>query len=240
MHEHDLTRTFDRVFVTGDIHGDMLDLQDRVESAGAGENDLMILLGDCGFFFSCYYEGSAYRDEARRKHAAKMPCTFLCIQGNHEQPFAQMDAEPVRIYEGDGYYRDGVYFAANGTSFTIGGKRFLAVGGACSIDRQWRLDYGYPWWEREELSQEEFDRILERTEGERYDFILTHTAPYEDMPREAFIKIENAYTNQNSTERNLQRLKAQIEYQTWYAGHFHIDKIAGNIHFLYTMWERLI
>lgn len=238
--ENDLIKNINRVFITGDIHGDVKDFADRVESMMSTKDDLVIILGDCGFFYNCYYPGSEFRDESRRKFAKKLPCTILCVQGNHEQPFKEMEAEKVKIFDGEGYYRDGIYFADNGTEFSIKDKCFLILGGACSIDRKQRLDYGYPWWDNEELSQQEFDKIIVKTQGKHYDFILSHTVPYEDMPREAFIELEFAYTNDNFTEKNLQTIKNNVSYGMWYAGHFHIDKLLDKLRFYCYMWEQIL
>ena len=50
-----MNKQFNRIFVTGDIHGDMNDLADRVAHIGdTTKDDLFIILGDCAFFYSVY------------------------------------------------------------------------------------------------------------------------------------------------------------------------------------------
>ncbi len=239
----DLDKSFERVFVTGDIHGEIIDLEDRVESMMATKNDLLILLDDCGFYYDSYFadEGKiASTDYDKLVRASKLPCTILCVQGNHEQPFKEMSAKRVKIFDGEGYCREGVYFAENGTEFHINGKSFLVVGGACSVDRNVRFTYREPWFENEELTQSEFDEIIKKTMGKSYDFVLTHTVPYEDIPKEALLSGGNLYTNDNHTERNLQTIKENISFGKWYAGHFHINKYDEKLHILFEDYEQII
>ena len=52
----EFNKTFNRIFVTGDIHGDFADLANRVQRIpDASKDDLLIILGDCGFFYYHYY-----------------------------------------------------------------------------------------------------------------------------------------------------------------------------------------
>lgn len=53
------------------------------------------------------------------------------------------------------------------------GKTFLSVGGANSLDRQFRQP-GKSWWVGEQIT---FDDVQRATEGGHADFMLTHEAP---------------------------------------------------------------
>lgn len=239
----DLDRNFNRVFVTGDIHGDMVDLEQRVESMGADKDDLVVLLGDCGFYFDSFYadEGRiAKTDYDKLVRASKLPCTILCVQGNHEQPFKEMCATKVKVLGGDGYVREGIYFAKNGTELLLNGKRVLVVGGASSVDKNYRLSNRWPWFEHEEMSPQEFAEVIERVKGRHFDFVFSHTVPFKDMPLEAFLKIDYAYTNGNATEWFLQTIKENITFGDWYAGHFHVEKSIENVHILYYDYRQII
>jgi len=44
-------RQFNRIFVTGDIHGDVFDLEKRIAKiSDTTKDDLLIILGDIAFF----------------------------------------------------------------------------------------------------------------------------------------------------------------------------------------------
>lgn len=229
----ELNRQFNRVFVTGDIHGDMTDLADRVEYIGSStKDDLLIILGDCAFFYSVFFD-KPENDRARRKFAAALPVTILCLQGNHEQPFKEMAADKIRLLGGDGYHADGIYFAANGTTLNINGRTAHVVGGAYSVDKPWRLARGSGWWENEELSEAELDSIYNNAKGKHFDFILTHTCPYNFLPREVFLPGIDQSQVSHCTEHALQKIHDETTFDHWYCGHFHTDKLDGKVEFFY-------
>jgi len=235
-----LNRQFNRVFVTGDVHGDMNDLAQRVAKIGdTTKDDLLILLGDVAFFYSVFFD-KPQNDAARRKFAAELPITILCVQGNHEQPFCEMDADMIELLGGEGYEKDGIYFAANGTKLDINDKRALVVGGAYSVDKPWRKMHGNGWWEREELSEAELEVIHKVVKGQKFDWVLTHTAPYNFMPREMFLAEVDQSKIENRTEKYLQKIHDSIEFDRWLCGHFHTDKIDGKIEFYFTSIKQLL
>lgn len=44
-------------------------------------------------------------------------------------------------------------FAKNGELYTIGGKSVLVIGGAYSVDKDYRITYGYRWFKDEQLTE---------------------------------------------------------------------------------------
>jgi 3-oxoacid CoA-transferase subunit A len=236
----EFNKKFNRVFVTGDVHGDMNDLYNRVAYIGGStKDDLLILLGDVGFFYSVYFD-KIQKDFERQKFAADLPITLLCIQGNHEQPFCEMAAEKIKLLGGDGYESNGIYFAANGATLDINGKRCLVVGGAYSVDKPWRLERGSAWWEGEELTEPELNEIHNAVKGQKFDFVLTHTCPYNFLPREMFLSEVDQSHVENRTEHALQKIHDDISFGRWYCGHFHTDKVDGKIEFFYRSIKQII
>ena len=228
-----LSRQLNRVFVTGDIHGDWRDLTYRVDRIpDASKDDLLIVLGDCGFFYYHYY-GNTKKDYEFQDYAANLPITILCIQGNHEVPFKEMPAERIKLLGGDGYESHGLYFAENGTELIINGKKCLVVGGAYSVDKEIRLLRKYSWWENEELSDEELAAIEKRVAGKSYDYVFTHTCPFSKLPREVFLSEVDQSKVLNRTEKSLERIMNSITFDKWYCGHFHTDKVDGDVIFLF-------
>ena len=235
-----LDRKFNRIFVTGDIHGDVRDLWERICTVhDASKDDLLIILGDCGLFYYHFY-GSTKKDYLRQAAASELPITILCIQGNHEVPFKEMPAEKVRLFGGNGYESNGIYFADNGTILNINDKRCLIVGGAYSVDKPWRLERGNAWWENEELTEAELDSIFDAVNGKEFDFIFTHTCPHNFMPREMFLSFVDQSSVENRTEKALQRIHDVVKFNHWYCGHFHADKIDGKIEFFYRSLKRIL
>lgn len=164
---------------------------------------------------------------------SQLPITILAIQGNHELPYKEMTAERIKLFGGDGYESRGIYFAENGTELCINDKKFLVIGGAYSVDKDIRLLRGYAWWEQEELTETELMEIENRVAGKKYNYVLTHTCPYSNLPREVFLPGIDQSKVMNRTEKFLDRIKSIIKFEKWFCGHYHTDKIDGKIVFLF-------
>ena len=73
-------KTFDNIYITGDIHGSINRILETVGVYHTTRNDLLIILGDVGFN---YYLDS--RDTDFKQQVVELPITLLCIHGNHEE-----------------------------------------------------------------------------------------------------------------------------------------------------------
>lgn len=236
----EFNKSFNRIFVTGDIHGDYFDLRYRVgKIPDASKDDLLIILGDCAFFYHHYY-GDTERDYNFQELCAELPVTILAIQGNQEVPYREMPADRIKLFGGDGFESRGIYFAENGAELRINDKSFLVIGGAYSVDKDIRLLRGYAWWENEELTDTELSGIEKHVAGKKYDYVLTHACPYSNLPKEVFLPGVDQSKILNRTEKSLDRIKGNIKYKQWYCGHFHTDKIDGDIIFLFGGLRRII
>ena len=229
----EINKTFNRVFVTGDIHGDGEDLAYRVSCiSDASKDDLLIILGDCAFFYYVYY-GNLKKDYKFQNFCSALPITILAIQGNHEMPFKEMPAEKINFLGGSGYESCGIYFAENGAELNINGKNCLIIGGAYSVDKEIRLLRGYSWWENEELTDTELAGIEKNVKGKAYDFVFTHTCPISKLPTEVFLPGVDQSKVLNRTEKSLERIMSKITFDKWFCGHYHTDKIDGKVEFLF-------
>jgi len=234
---------FDRIFVTGDIHGDVQDLVYRARSVGATENDLIIILGDCGFEISSYFEenGNASERDMKRQIWTKenIPATIFCVQGNHEVPFNEMHGNRTEMFSGKVVESNGIYFALNGEEYVINDKKFLVLGGAYSVDKFYRLRNGYPWWENEQMGSDEREEVLNKVKGRSYDYVLSHTCPYDYRPVEAFLVGVVQSDIDTSQEEFLQKVHKNIEYNRWYLGHWHIEKEIDKLKFMFQEIEEI-
>lgn len=234
---------FDRIFVTGDVHGDMLDLVYRAKSVDISENDLIIILGDCGFEISSYFEenGNPSERDIKRQLWTKenIPATIFCVQGNHEVPFNEMHGNRCEMFGGKVVESNGIYFALNGEEYTINNKKFLVLGGAYSVDKFYRLRNGYPWWENEQPNTIEREEILNRVKGKSYDYVLSHTCPYDYRPVEAFLVGVTQSDIDTSQEEFLQKIHESITYTKWYLGHWHIEKEIDKLKFMFKEIEMI-
>lgn len=109
--------------------------------------------------------------------AARHNVWLRVIDGNHDaHPLARSayPADPNGVRP----IRSGVLdWADRGSVWDWSGRTFAALGGAVSIDKQFRVE-GHSWWPTEEISDEDVHTLLLSAGGEDVDVLLTHDAPY--------------------------------------------------------------
>lgn len=223
------------IYVTGDTHGSYKRLRTFFRGRPASRADVLIVLGDTGL----NYHGDE-RDQRHKDSAARLPLTLLCLRGNHDRrPETLPGSKRLTRFGGTVYAEDAypnILYAAEGELYTLEGKSALAVGGAYSVDKAWRLEHGYHWFADEQLAQDEMGRIEARVDAVRWrvDTVLTHTCPLRYEPTEALFSGIDQRTVDKTMERWLDSLEQRLTYRQWMCGHFHIDKREGPIRFLYT------
>jgi len=126
-------------------------------------------------------------------------------------------------------------FAKDGEIYDLEGTKAIAIGGAYSVDKWYRLQCDLNWFPDEQPS----DVIKARVEHRlaevdwKIDAVLTHTCPFRYIPREAFLHGVDQSTVDNSTELWLDTIAERLNYQAWFCGHWHIDKRIDRMHFLF-------
>ncbi len=124
-------------------------------------------------------------------------------------------------------------FAKDGEIYNIDGKKILVIGGAYSVDKQYRLLHGYKWFKDEQLTKKEMDTILDKVKGKHFDIVLTHTCPYKYEPREVFIQGLDQSKVDKSMEHFLDKIEENINYDKWYCGHYHTEKQVDKLEFMF-------
>lgn len=157
---------------------------------------------------------------------------FQFIRGNHDSP-AACEAHP-------NYAGDYTYYPETG---------LYALGGAWSIDWEWRVE-GVSWWRDEELSAEELNRALDLYVKTKPKYVVTHEAPTivaynmlyslilppatqydKDNPcyipdkGPAYKEYKNKVGFANTrTSQVLQQMFDVHQPREWIFGHYHLDK----------------
>ncbi len=151
------TKDFDNIYITGDKHTDFKEMKRKLIRFGVTDRDLLIILGDVGI----NYFGDE-RDDQTKKGLSKVPCTVLCVHGNHEM--RPTSAEIAYKYKKIAWMGDSAYveddfpklmMADDGARYHINGRDFLVIGGAYSVDKPYRLKMGFGWFPDEQLTDEE-------------------------------------------------------------------------------------
>ena len=225
------------IFYTGDIHGSPQGIIQFCNSMNLTAKDTVVILGDVG----ANYFGDK-RDIVLKKALRELEPTFLCIHGNHEMRPASIPSYKMKDWcGGQVWYEDeypNLLFAKDGDIFTIEGLTHLVIGGAYSVDKYYRLMRGYRWWPDEQPSNEIKTYVENQIKkNPRVHVVLSHTCPYKYEPVEAFLPMIDQNTVDSSTEHWLDEIEAQLDYDAWMCGHWHINKRIDKLHFLFHDFE---
>lgn len=234
------------IYITGDKHGNfksLYDLQDKLNLFTP--NDTLIILGDSGFNYYVNFieepsdtdhtNGVIYTDSRsnlnRKKQYLKfLPCTTLCIHGNHEARPETIKGYITKEWNGGVVYYQpefpNLLFTKDGEIYSLNGKDFIAIGGAYSVDKYYRIEKGLRWFSDEmasEATKEHVQNVL-ASRGWEIDGILSHTAPFCYIPRDLFLSEVDQSTVDQSMELWLQSIEAVCDYDVWYFGHYHGER----------------
>lgn len=210
-----------KIFVSGDIHGEPLAALGAThfpQGRHLTKEDVVILLGDFGVIWNNI---SSKVERYNLKWLSERPWTTVFVKGNHENharlsstefPTKEMFGAPVKEIA------PSVYMLESGNIYTIGGKSFLAIGGAMSTDKQHRVE-NLSWWRQELLSFEEQERIFAH-EKKDVDFIVSHTCPVSIV-----YKLHREDRFDDPTSRILEEVKNTYTFKKWFFGHMHEDVV---------------
>lgn len=211
------------LFFTGDTHGDPINHLNRFRNKMRDEltkEDFLIICGDFGCFWT-------KPDRKQLDWLDSCPWTTLFVDGNHENFELLSQLEEKEMFGGlVGIAGQSIFHLKRGEIYTIAGQKIFTFGGGISIDKAWRTE-GISWWPEEIPSDAEFRHGMENLEkhGWKVDIIVTHT-----MPKDAVLEFEAGQTHRLSekfkdpTVDFLQHVLEAVEFRSWYAGHFHVDR----------------
>lgn len=217
---------FNRVFIRGDTHGDFTFLPKFCAENETTTSDLLIILGDSGIN---YYKVDSNYYKQIAELIADMPITLFCVRGNHED--RPGDRPECSLHDADigekvyiSSFIPNCYFAIDGGIYYFNDMSFLTIGGAFSVDKEFRLINHYKWVENEELSDTEKENIFNKVKGKYFDVILSHTCPDSIIPKEFFLPFLKPKEQSNRMELFLEKIKQSCVVKKWYFGHFHGEK----------------
>ncbi|MDD6323468.1 MAG: metallophosphoesterase, partial [Bacilli bacterium] len=148
------------IYITGDIHRDF----SRIYKLEKDTDNMLIVLGDIGINYYLNEEDKNYKE-----YLKKLKLKLFCVRGNHEERPGNISTyKEVEMFGGKVFIEEeypNLIFAKDGEIYNIDGKKILVIGGAYSVDKQYRLLHGYKWFKDEQLTKKEMDTILEKVKG---------------------------------------------------------------------------
>jgi len=221
--------------ITGDCHGKFDHIRKFSAKNKTDCKNVLIILGDLEVNF--YLD---WRDKKAKEKLSNIPITIVAVHGNHEErPFLTNCDYKEDMWNGGVIYYEAefpnILFAKDGEVFQFGDKTAIVLGGAYSIDKNYRLKHGWPWFSSEQPDDStkcSVEKNLEKTNF-KVDYVLTHTCPQKFEPTEFFLPAIDQSTIDKSTEIWLDTIENRLSYSKWFAGHFHCAKETEKIQFLY-------
>ena len=156
-----------KIGVMGDLHGNFPHARDTLAAFRRQKVDLIFQVGDFGIGWPGH--GDFYAD-AISKLLELFDQTMHIVPGNHEN-WDVIDA--MNFESGQAWLVPRISVLERNARFNFGGRSFLALGGAPSIDFPARIP-GHSWWRTEALTWPDVDRAIQEGHAE---IMLTHDAP---------------------------------------------------------------
>lgn len=207
--------------IATDWHGNFQQAREIIFQAERSDIDTIIHLGDFGIKDSSY----RYLD-GMQKYLAAFGINLYFIDGNHEY-FDKIEQRQI-LSDGTRFIRDNIFHLPRGFRWTWKDVKFLAVGGAASINRFSSQSGSHHWDPAEFITDED---IAKAVEGGEVDVMFSHDSPA-DAPNELVddVKLQQelikkyGLTNVAYTYANREQLKAitnEVNPRLLFHGHYH-------------------
>jgi predicted phosphodiesterase len=211
-----------KILLAGDTHGNTGHMKYLISTAKQKGCDRIFQLGDFGYW-EHESSGVLYLDGVQ-KAAERARVTVYFLDGNHDKTSLLLEKYTDTDEEGFILVRPRVRYARRGHVWEWAGKRFIAFGGAYSVDKQYRLDIeearrkpaGTLWFPEEEMTDKDMrDYLL--AAPQTVDFIFAHDKPLMSNPGWNRKDIKECHPNQVRLQEAVDMLKPHL----FAHGHLH-------------------
>ena len=233
-----------KIYITGDTHIPIdiskLSTRNFPEQKELTREDYVIILGDFGLYWRYDAEHLYWMRWLEDKNF-----TVLWIDGNHEN-HRWLNSLPVSEWHGGEVHQtaDNIIHLMRGECYEIGGKYFLAAGGAQSYDRLCR-ETEVNWWKEELWNHKQqsnlfFTLDIMKSKNQRIDYVLSHTCPRDLLiPMLGISPMEDPDPTTSMLQTVYDDLGSE-GFIGWYFGHWHQNKSMGKFHCLYDEIVRIL
>lgn len=216
------------VYVTGDIHGglDMQKLRDWDLGKSLTSDDYLIIAGDFGFPWDLECDDIAWLESR--------PYTVLFVDGNHER-FDHWAERPMELWHG-GLTQclsdaSPIRRLTRGEVFELDGSTVFTMGGATSVDKEYRIPYS-SWWPHELPDERNFEEARTKLDsvGWKVDYVVTHTCSTRMLSPTLYPAPGWNCPAVDRLTAFFDELEDRLDYKRWYYGHFHRDANPAECH----------
>lgn len=201
-----------KIRICGDVHGKFRSYANVIRDCQSS-----IQVGDMGVGFRRYSpESDSIVSSANPPHDKMSEGDHHFIRGNHDNPEV---CRRQRFWIPDGTMHRG----------------FWCMGGADSVDREWRTE-GLDWWPEEELSIRELDSLVDDFVRNKPRLVITHDCP--DAVSTALLESHGQRKYRpGRPSRTAEALQAMFDGHKpacWLFGHWHLpfDKVIDGTRFI--------
>lgn len=215
-----------RILLVGDLHMNTLAAHQVIDHAQALGVDLILQLGDFGFWPRTS-AGQKYLNEVESK-LSTFGLDLWFIPGNHED-WTSLAERPIED-DGLGIITEHIRGIPVGHRWTWRSTRWLAIGGAPSVDKHLRTE-GVDWFPEEEITEKQLAAIVAAGPA---DLVVAHDAPMgtdfldrryqqhlDPWERDSWWPV-SAQLRADAHQERLRRILDGVEARRWFHGHHHV------------------
>lgn len=186
--------------------------------------DVFVHLGDFNFYPDS--QGQRFLDSINEE-LGLLDRDMFVIDGNHEDFDYINSFEESDVYSGFKKVRDHIFYIPRGTGWTWGDKKFVGVGGAHSIDYNWRT-LGIDFFLEEDITDLDVDKAVSNG---KVDYLFTHESVV-NTPSPFKINDQRTIMSTMSNKNHLRNIVEILQPKAMFHGHhhiFYIDKFQNSI-----------
>lgn len=216
--------------LTGDCHGEFNHFNKLLYQDYDPKETAVIILGDVGVN---YFLG--IKDREHKDLLSSFGYTIYCIRGNHEyrpniqgEASSRYDENVKNVVWVDPDFPN-IRFFIDGMTYNLNGIQTLVLGGAASVDKDFRIANNWMWDPTECLSEDEKYWVKSTYAGTKVDMILSHTCPESWQPTDLFMAGVDQKKVDKNMEEFLEEIADAVDWSAWCWGHFHATRRYGEL-----------
>jgi len=185
-----------KIIIVGDVHGDFAALNQMINKK---RPDIVLACGDFGYWPKFASSGTPKPGSGK---------IYFC-DGNHEDHWSLRDLANREVWPNTFYMPRGSHLVLPD------GRRVMFIGGAASVDREWRTE-GVDWFKEELITEQQAFDLPDVP----VDIVVSHTCPSQwvDSVHSGGVEVRDPSTMALSHALN------KYQPRQWYFGHWHCYK----------------